>query len=149
MSYTIIGNSLIARANSSPGTSTYISAEVPATSRGILKVGYVYLVTGGPTKVKIFRDDGTNFIFIGESGFVTGASAAIVTIPAFIPVEKGDLIAVYMSSGSVQRDLSGSNCWSKAGDIVATSLKSGWSNSTAVLNSTQGYVFDRSNILII
>ena len=66
-------------------------------ARGVVKEFDVWVAVsaGSPQiKVKIFRDDGTNYVFIGETPLTTVVQGYNL-IRAFIPVEKGDYIGIY------------------------------------------------------
>jgi len=148
MGYQIIGSSLIGRADTWQYAYTAIDKMVPSPGRGIMKSASLYMVAGGNVKVKVFRDDGTHYIFIGETP-VTTVGTGIVTIPAWIPVEKGDLIAYYgvTSPAYPYRDDSGGNAAYISGDITSTLAKTSWSATANIILSVQGFIFSRAGVL--
>lgn len=80
-------------------------------------------------KIKIFRDDGTNFNLVGESS-LTSAGGGTNTITGLnIAVQAGDIIGVYLQgSGSMIDATDGSSTgYYKSGDN-GTSAKSGWAS---------------------
>lgn len=139
MAYTIMGNNPITRAGSRPAGNTYIEKLVVSPGRGILKQVLVYIATtGGTLKIKIFRDDGSNYLFRGESSVTV--AAGLNTVSVWIPVEKGDLIGFYSSAATPAADSSGGSDAYKSGDITSDSLKTTWT-ATVNLSSIQGNVF--------
>lgn len=79
----------------------------------------------GTLKLKIFRDDGTNFVFVGESSSET-ISQGLNTFSANISVVAGDLIALYHSGFNIDSNFGSTEVWHKSGDITSNSVKSGW-----------------------
>lgn len=137
------GNSTADRASASASAVTMMDLSVPASCRGILLEWSVRLTLVAATlKCKIFRDDGTNYVFISE---VTEAGVAGVnTFLCRMPIEKGDLIAIYTSNaaGGLDRaDTTGTSAY-KAGDITTTSLKTTWT-AGVFLNSFCGEIRPR------
>jgi len=120
---------------------TIITKKVPGNvdasmpGRGTVKLLTVWAGGVGAMKVKIFRDDGTNYVFLGEYSFTS--AAGINTIPAWIPVEKGDLIALYHNTVfSLIRYEAGNpgDITYQAGDITTTTAKTAWSSGSIRLS---------------
>jgi len=144
MAYGILGNSPINRASTNY-TYSFIELLVPSSHRGILKEAEVYIAIAGTIKIKIFRDDGTNYLFIGEKSVSVGTG--LNTISCWIPVEKGDLIGFYLSGGGqIDAATSGGNAPYHAGDVTTNTLKSTWA-AQAYIHSIQGKIFARVGIL--
>lgn len=148
MAYTLMGNNPIDRGSQSGTGETDIDLCTPAVSRGVLKSVTVWIGTsGGSIKVKVFRDDGTNYVFVGESAAVSVGATGLLTIPCWIPgVEVGDLIGCYMSTCKIDQDGTGTGKAWKSGDVTTTTLKSGWSSGATTI-SEQGMVFHRAGVL--
>lgn len=148
MAYKYIGDDPIDRANyRGPNLDwTFIFMTAPATNKGIMKTYSVHLHTAGDFKIKVFRDDGTNYVFVGESAVFTG-SIGLNTMSCWIPVEVGDFIGIYLPNpgASLHCGTIGeggtSSCY-RSGDITTTTLKSDWITSNSY-NSLQGTVFTR------
>ena len=144
MAYGKIGNSPIDRPATDNSGWTYLDLNVVAQIRGILKSIEVYVaIAVSGLKVKIFRDDGTNYVFIGETAAIALA-VGLQTIPVWIPVEKGDLIGWFHSAGALDwTDTGGiAKYYTASGDVTITTLKTAWSNTT-VITSVEGKIFTR------
>ena len=90
-------------------------------------------------KIKIFRDDGTNYNFIGEVSF--NSSAGINEVPMNISVQIDDLIGYYNPGGvhGIYRDSSGGSSVKQSGDITTNTLKSAWTNGSKINKLNAGY----------
>ena len=105
------------------------AAGAPATITGYLQTVNIRISYGVTIKIKIFRDDGTNYLFIGEQSYAAsaGLNSNIVISPK-INVKIGDLIAVYYTGVNLIIDGgTAGGIYRKSGDITTDSLKSGWS----------------------
>ena len=85
-------------------------------------------------KLKIYRDDGTNYNFIGESELFefTGSIGGIRYDynKCNVTVQSGDIIGIYINNGYVSGNNIGSNyIVYKSGDIITDELKSAWTTS--------------------
>lgn len=146
MGYTFVGNDPVNRANYQGAGNTFIDLTTPATSRGILKAWSVFLYdAAGNFKVKVFRDDGTNYIFIGESPSTPCAIGANNNLPCWIPIEKGDLIGVYADQ-AFDCGVTANQVKYKAGDVTTTTPKTDWSSTVGPI-SLQGKIFSRTTLL--
>ena len=89
-------------------------------------------------RLKVFRDDGTNWIFVGESSLQAVTVGLNSGLTANINVQYGDYIAFYIETGSgVER---GGTLYSvpvKVGDISTDSLKSSWDANSGEFLSLQ------------
>ncbi len=103
---------------------THILASYPAQARGIMRTFGINIRTTGNFKIKIFRDDGTNYVFITEKSFYLVAGDHIEEAWG-IAIEKNDLIGHYSADGTHWAGYVDSVY--KSGDIVTTTPKSGWS----------------------
>lgn len=144
MAIALMGNDPSLRASVNSATFTRIAKIVTAPIRGILKSYSIYWGAAGTgIKIKIFRDDGTNYLFIGETPAVALATG-LFALPAWISVEKGDYIAVYWATGTLYTtdDTTDNGHWYKAGDVTSDSLKTGWTSVKGTM-SIQGNIFTR------
>ena len=148
MAYGLIGDAAIDRANyRGPNQGwTWIAKTTPAASRGILKKTSVYINQAGNLKIKVFRDDGTNYVYIGESP-TYNCSVGLNELDCWIPVEKGDFIGFYIPNPGAAVDCGtvgegGTSSVYQAGDITTTTLKTAWTTSNSYM-SVQGKVFAR------
>ena len=124
-------------------TKTYLQKSATISTNGIL-YAYEFIAGGsgynGDIRFKVFRDDGTNYVFIGESNlrsFTLSANTSSGQI-AFtsIPVLSGDYIAFY-TTGSTRttKTSSGSpDLVYRNGDESSTQTKASWSASYLPLN---------------
>ena len=102
----------------------------PATVSGLLYRISVYMDSAATIKVKVFRDDGTNYNFIGEDSFAASAGLNSNIDINDITVQAGDLIALFVPNGTNFTINGGSTnaCLYKNGDITTDSLKTSWSD---------------------
>ena len=145
MAYGLIGNTPSDRPAGTNSGWTYMDLNVVAPARGILKSFTIYVATNVVgLKIKIFRDDGTNYVFIGETVAQNLDAGLHSDLPCWIPVERGDLIALYHTEGSIDWTATGGTAkyYTLGGDVVTTTLKTAWSNTTVIM-SLQGRIFTR------
>ena len=114
----INGSTLLDNTNVANDTGTLDTIEIWASSAlAGCKVGTFY-EDGGATKYTA-RDSVT-------LGSVTQGSKQTFTVdsssnPIALDVETGDLIGIYYSAGTLERDASGGSCWLKTGDQMSVS----------------------------
>jgi len=150
--YQWLGNTLSAQNQTyCTGPYTYIDVKNPAPYDGVIKFWGVTERNGSPGanyKFKIFRDDGTNFLFISDGPTVTSTG-----IPQIFGVwinwrwvRKGDLIAMYVSAGGIDSGAQGTTgLYFKSGEISSDSLKSSWTAASRWMN-LQSWVYKRGKI---
>lgn len=146
MAIRYIGNEPILGDNYAGELYTHIDLTVPAPIRGIIRLFSIYVhadITG--FKVKVFRDDGTNYLFLGETGTISLAAGLQTDLPCKLPLEKGDLIGFYCATGRI-RFQSGVGRAYQLGDITTNTLKSSWA-STSHQMSLRGKIFSRVGIV--
>lgn len=110
-------------------------------SGGTIYQWCIYIgLTGGQTysaKLKIFRDDGTNFNFVGESS-LESCSNGLNTFNTSIVVQAGDLVGIYQTrsyaADGVNVATSGTYAYGKDGDITSNSTKATWNQFPAPNN---------------
>jgi hypothetical protein len=96
----------------------------------------------GSIKIKIFRDDGTNYVFVKDIP-ITVASG-VNRISCWETIGYGDMIAVYCPTQYLNYTTGEGYTYKyKSGDITSNSLKTGWSDSAIRRSSFQGEVFTR------
>lgn len=92
-------------------------------------------------KLKIFRDNGTEYEFIGESDPITSYSGSINTGTCTIHVKSGDMIGVKCTVGvrsGIVTDVSSTMKY-LTGDITENTNKSSWSTSSYDAFVVHGY----------
>ena len=115
----------------SKGLTTIMNQSI-VDSNGTLKRWCIYVAgTAGTAKLKVFRDDGTNYIFVGESSTETVALGLNANLVCNIAVQAGDILAVYLTGTGIRTKYKSTTSlpWgliSKSGDIIADSLKTTW-----------------------
>ncbi len=99
----------------------------PALSSGNITSWCVYIKSGTPqAKIKVFRDDGTNYVFIAESSLET-LSGGLNTFSTNLPIQINDLIAIYVTGSHTIAAANYTNGSTfKSGDITSSTLKSSW-----------------------
>jgi hypothetical protein len=136
----MVGNSCISRANTEWDNRTYLLEDSSANANGTLTSWCIYVTTGGRTaKLKVFRSNGANWDYIGESSPVV-LSNGLNTNYCNIPVLSGDYIGVYLN-GSTETKGPASDVG--AGiintyyitDITSNTAKSAWDRYTSIIIS--------------
>lgn len=114
---------------------TIIMTTNTITVNGTITSFCVY--TGGNVTVylRVFRDDGTNYNYVGGSGALSCSAGANTQTGLSIAVQAGDLVGLYIvttSDGYPLADnyLPPSPMKYKTGDVTSNSAKSTWSSST-------------------
>lgn len=128
MAYGSIGVDLFTGNNSAGGGNTIIMITSNATCSGIVKYLTFNSRVAGTLKVKIFRDDGTSYLFIKEVSLQTVVGNNI-NVPVWLPCMKGDMIGIYTAGTNVAPDyvIADSRAY-RAGDITSDTPKSGWTH---------------------
>ncbi|MCK5217718.1 MAG: hypothetical protein KAJ93_08010 [Methanosarcinales archaeon] len=103
-------------------------------ANGTLKSWCVYIAeSDGSAKLKVFRDDGTNYVFVGESDLLSVTLGANNDLSCDIAVQSGDILGIYMTSSMrTKYTYTTSTPYAyiyKSGDVSTTSLKTSWSTS--------------------
>ena len=143
----LFGSAPISRGNYQGVGYTFLDAVATSAYRGMMKLWSVYMNNDvGVAKVKVFRDDGTNYVFIGESAALNVVAHSNTGLICAIPVQIGDLIGIYVNE-EVECGVTANGIKYKAGDITANSLKSGWSSTVGPL-SVQGTVYWNKAIVL-
>jgi len=136
----VVGNAIKPRSSRNYGR-TVIQLDNPASEDCVLTHVYCHATGSGSGKVKIFRDDGTNFVLVAESAISNVAGDNIHEVS--LAIEKGDYIAYYFSgyqSGGVPNcDNSGSSAYVD-GDVTAQRAKSAFRFRTQSSDIHAGYV---------
>lgn len=106
---------------------TFIIVSTVAPCRGRIRTFDFRVKTAGSFKIKIFGDDGTNYVFISERQSISLSVGEHLLVPIGINIEKDNLIAYYSADGEAGYcdGVSGDECW-KSGDITTSTAKSLW-----------------------
>lgn len=119
-------------------------------SRGVLKLVQIRVYAASDFKFKVFRDDGTNYLYVGGTGLISLGVGLQVDVPVFIPgVEVGDLLGFYFDTiyAPYYQASSGSNVpMYHSGDVVSDTLKSSWA-SVGHGFALKGKIFTRVGVL--
>ena len=111
---------------------TVLNRDNPITSSGKLVSWCISSNGNGLAKLKIFRDDGINYVFIRETSFVSVVSGWNVDLPCDIDVQEGDLVACYLTT-SVLATSGGNFALYNLTDISETKPKSSWGMGSSTL----------------
>jgi hypothetical protein len=145
MAYTECGNPALDKPTWMDGTSTWIILDNPITSPGVLKEFVAFITTSVAGKIKIFRDDGANYVFIGEASF-SAPGVGLRTLSTLVPgAEIGDLIG-FFGPNIDGEDGSGGLGMYKAGDITTTTAKATWA-SLGRRGLLTGRIFHRVGVM--
>ena len=127
---------------------TDIDLTKPVSYDGTLTHWQVYGFTPGSAKLKIFRDNGTHYIFIGETSY----ESFVVGFNEFdcnFTVLDGDLIGIFVQSGNI--DLKAPTIIGDAGregDETSTLEKSDWGTYGDTLSiHASGYSYTQNGTL--
>lgn len=113
-------------------------AAAQATKKGALYKFDCRMQAAATVKVKVFRDDGTNYLFIGQESFSLSIGLnSNIKFTSPIRLEAGDMIGFY--GGGVRVEVLTGGCDYKIADVEADSLKSGWSAYNYKL-ALKGYI---------
>jgi hypothetical protein len=124
---------------------------VPASCRGTMRTLDLYVRTAGTCKIKIFRDDGTNFVFITESSpfYLAVGEQLNFANPSWMTIEKDQLIGLFSTNLQVWADFGYGTYKTrvKSGDVVTTTPKSEWTTYDFYLN-LQGHIFSKGAFIL-
>lgn len=127
------GANCVSRSTTQAGgiTRTWLMTTSPISGDGSITDWCILLISGaGSIKLKVFRSDGTNFIFVGEGPTVTAYSGVnSFSLPTPITVKNGDIIGFYKGSSdfAVPTDSNGTgSAYVKDGDISSNYAISSW-----------------------
>lgn len=133
----LFGNEAIDRAGGWDHFYTIIDQLNPATTAGILTDVNIYADVGGDIKVKVFRSNGDNWDFVGESetfNINPGSNSRTLTSP-ITGVQVGDFIGIYIpDSAIVDATTPGGTASVYFADITSNTAKSGWSSNNYIIS---------------
>lgn len=115
---------------SSTQSNTAIQTDNAITSNGLITSCCIYCSDACQVKIKIFRDDGTNYDYIGELGSFSCADGINTFSGLSLVVQSGDKIGLYYTTTDGHPDggsESGCDIYQRSGDITSDSAKSLWS----------------------
>lgn len=95
-----------------------------------IKIGRIQIGSSATAKLKVFRVNGSDYDFIGESNEIAITAPNSTTGGSCnISVQSGDLIGVYLRTNAVQisGDAASVNWLGKSGDINTTTTIASWS----------------------
>jgi hypothetical protein len=121
----------------------------PVSSDGRLTQWQIYAISAGNAKLKIFRDNGTDYIFVAETAFQS-FGVGLNTYDCSIEVEKGDLIGTYVASGNLDAWVVGSTGTEvgRKEDVMRDLPKSSWVGYNDTLPAhASGFTFKESGSL--
>jgi len=127
-----IGNADSSLTNTAGDKTIIIKATAAKASiSGLLTIVNIRLGWNSTVRFKIFRDDGTNYAYIGQwekTGLVAGLNTNI-TVTSKLAVQKNDLLGYYVVSGNIilgQNQVGNSVYY--AGDVTSNIAKASWSD---------------------
>lgn len=97
-----------------------------------IKIGRIQVGSSATAKLKVFRVNGSNYDFVGESTEIQmNSENSIFGGDCNITVQSGDLIGVFLRTNSVQisGDAVGINKLAKSGDITTNTLITSWTTT--------------------
>lgn len=122
---------------------TYILKTDVVNNNGILTSWCVNATVDGQAQLKIFRDDGTNYIFVGESALLSIVAGINTGLACNISVLTGDLIGVYSIYTEVYVTyVLGDHEVYKSGNISTDSTKASWepvSNIKSIIHAQSAF----------
>ena len=129
------GNALTDRATGAGNGYTVIEKANAISASGTIKEWQVYGVASetNTVKLKVFRDNGTHWIYVSESSLET-VVAGLNKFTTSIDVQSGDYIGFYTNSGSnvVEQGASGGSISYWATDVASDSPHGSWSTGSHI-----------------
>jgi len=106
-----------------------IATAAKATISGLLSIVNIRLDSNSTVRFKIFKDDGTNYVYLGQwekTGLVAGLNTNI-KVTSRLGLLKNYLLGYYVVSGSLTlgQDQAGNSVW-YAGDVTSNIAKASW-----------------------
>jgi hypothetical protein len=136
-----LGDSCIDRTGTPVGNGyTLIFSKVSFPDTSNISSWCAYVSGATNARLKVFRDDGTNWIFVGESALLALSSGLNTGLAADIDVVYGDYIGIYIESTvGVEVDVSTPTyiMYYQYGDISTNTLKSTWDSQNETNMSFQ------------
>ena len=121
----------------------------PVSNSGRLTQWQVYALSSGSVRLKVFRNNSTHLVFIGETPLQT-FGAGLNTFSCNIDVNRGDVIGTYLQTGKLDVWVTGTPGYEigHVGDINATLPLSQWEiwNDTLPLHAT-GFAYESKGSL--
>lgn len=117
-----------------PGAANISSIDIsgaPAPFDGIMRRWRIYSVFGGTVTMKVFRDDGTNYVLIAED--TRAASQGFNTFTVNITVQRGDLLGAYWATNDLVYCDGGGTIVTRGGN-AGTSPKNTWVQQSLALS---------------
>lgn len=135
----IVGNTVNTTGSNTHNGYTVIDLNSSVSADTVLSKAFFNCYTALSTNIiKIFRDDGTNYNFIGEKSFSTGPGNNIGYMD--ISVLTGDYIGFYCAGGgNIRIDSTVGSIKTKSGNISSNTLKSDWGSYTGTVKLNAGY----------
>lgn len=112
---------------------TFIMTGNTITVNGTITSFCIYVGDPCTVYLRVFRDDGINYNYVGGSGALSCVRGANTLSGLSIPVQTGDLIGIYFpttSNGYPKADYGSGSLLYKNGDITSNSAKSTWSGAS-------------------
>lgn len=133
-----LGDSCISRSGGTLGNQMLIWSKYTFPSSGHITSWCFYNpeATSCSAKLKVFRDDGTNWVFVGQTGSETMNPGLNSGLAADIYVQSGDYIALWISGlGVVYSEGSPEySAFYRYDEVSSTTLKSSWSDWSSSKN---------------
>lgn len=144
--YCQVGSPAIDRASSYNDVITVINLNSQVTVAGTLTQVDIFGSVAGNVQIKIFRDDGTNYVFVGESeifAITTGFGTYILGTP-ITGVQVGDYIGVCCVTAHIDGNTIGGTSGTKfklAVNVSSTQLKTYYATQATGIISVLGTIF--------
>ncbi len=111
-----------------PTDYTFIDTNNPFNGTGTLATCQAYAGASCNIKMKVFRDGGDNWVFVGESG-TQSLAPGLNTFSCSMAVQAGDYIGVWESASQcVYYDQGGTALYMRPGDVTSTTGKGEWAS---------------------
>jgi len=114
-----------------------------ANASGYLVTADIYTHGATTATIKVFRDNGTHYVYIGGETFSLSSGLVSVTFTSLIPIQIGDYIGFYDNAVGIRvtQGVVGNEQIYDSGNIVTNTLKTAWL-SDFFYPSIYGYIDD-------
>ncbi len=127
---------------------TCLDPNVPAQCRGKMKTWDLYVKTAGTFKIKLFRSDGDNFIFLDQTILFLGVGSHLGN-EWKVDIGKNDYIAFFSADGTTELYSGIGGEYVKPGDIYGTTSILSWTYNNELVLNLRGHIFRRGGAFIL
>jgi len=142
MAYTLVGGPPTNKSDTNSHDNSYMYPDTGTFAHnGIIKEVQIYGNVAGTIKVKIFSDDGSNYVLERESAVLSFGTGLTTITGLWLPVRKGWIFGQFIATGHQDATAAGEGTGLYiANEVTGTTAKGDWGAVTRV-HAFQGKVF--------